>query len=151
MQIPIFISSLHRMAPFTMHNLMIMVCRLVCQKQASRAGTSNYIPRYLWDVITCPCLDTCFWHTSPHVIVYLVMPQTICCVLAEHGLKSSSAWQYAVNSHPAWFQLLHLSNQYAVDAWIKWLAFSDNIFKYISFNENSYILVKILLKLSSGQ
>ena len=28
---------------------------VVCQKQASRAGTSNYIPQYLWDVITCPC------------------------------------------------------------------------------------------------
>ena len=25
------------------------------QKQVSRAGTSNYIPRILWDVITCPC------------------------------------------------------------------------------------------------
>ena len=24
-----------------------------CQKQVSRAGTSNYIPQYLWDVITC--------------------------------------------------------------------------------------------------
>ena len=24
------------------------------QKQISRAGTSNYIPQYLWDVITCP-------------------------------------------------------------------------------------------------
>ena len=23
-------------------------------KQVSRAGTSNYIPQYLWDVITCP-------------------------------------------------------------------------------------------------
>ena len=29
-----------------------------CQKQVSRAGTSNYIPQYLWDVITCPCS----WH-----------------------------------------------------------------------------------------
>ena len=28
---------------------------LVCQKQVSRAWTSNYIPQYLWDVITCPC------------------------------------------------------------------------------------------------
>ena len=28
---------------------------LVCQKQVSRARTSNYIPQYLWDVITCPC------------------------------------------------------------------------------------------------
>ena len=25
------------------------------QKQVSRAGTSNYIPQYLWDMITCPC------------------------------------------------------------------------------------------------
>ena len=24
------------------------------QKQVSRTGTSNYIPQYLWDVITCP-------------------------------------------------------------------------------------------------
>ena len=29
-----------------------------CQKQVSRAGTSDYIPQYLWDVITCPCP----WH-----------------------------------------------------------------------------------------
>ena len=26
-----------------------------CQKQVSRAGTSNYLPQYPWDVITCPC------------------------------------------------------------------------------------------------
>ena len=25
------------------------------KKQVSRAGSSNYIPQYLWDVITCPC------------------------------------------------------------------------------------------------
>ena len=25
------------------------------QKKVSRAGTSNYIPHILWDVITCPC------------------------------------------------------------------------------------------------
>ena len=30
----------------------------VCPKQVSRAGTSNYIPQILWDVITCPCP----WH-----------------------------------------------------------------------------------------
>ena len=28
---------------------------VLCQKQLSRAGTSNYIPQLLWDVITCPC------------------------------------------------------------------------------------------------
>ena len=30
----------------------------MCQRQVSRAGTSNYIPQYLWDVITCSCP----WH-----------------------------------------------------------------------------------------
>ena len=28
---------------------------VLCQKQVSMAGTSNYAPQYLWDVITCPC------------------------------------------------------------------------------------------------
>ena len=27
----------------------------LCEKQVSRAGPINYIPQYLWDVITCPC------------------------------------------------------------------------------------------------
>ena len=27
----------------------------VYRKKISRAGLSNYIPQYLWDVITCPC------------------------------------------------------------------------------------------------
>ena len=33
------------------------------QKRVSRAGTSNYIQQMLLDVITCPCLETCLWHT----------------------------------------------------------------------------------------
>ena len=28
---------------------------LVCQNRVTRTETSNYIPQYLWDVITCPC------------------------------------------------------------------------------------------------
>ena len=28
---------------------------VLCQKQASRAGRSNYIPKYLWDAVICPC------------------------------------------------------------------------------------------------
>ena len=70
------------------------MCVLVCQKQVSRAGTSNYIPQILKDAITCPCpwylllrdrepaittrryyrtkwlvpaLDTCFWYRSPQM------------------------------------------------------------------------------------
>ena len=33
---------------------------VLCQKQLARAGTRNYIPQYLWDVITCPCPETCW-------------------------------------------------------------------------------------------
>ena len=35
--------------------MMGSVSGVLCQKQVSRAGTSNYIPQKLWDVITCPC------------------------------------------------------------------------------------------------
>ena len=31
------------------------VSEVLCQKQVSRAGRSNYTPEVLWDVITCPC------------------------------------------------------------------------------------------------
>ena len=34
----------------------IMQLWLVCQKHVSRTVTSNYIPQYMQDVITCPCL-----------------------------------------------------------------------------------------------
>ena len=33
----------------------LIISGVLCQKQVSRAGTSNYIPQILWDVITCPC------------------------------------------------------------------------------------------------
>ena len=40
------------------------------QKQASRAGKSNYIPQYPWDVLV-PGLDTCVWYDTPHTGHYL--------------------------------------------------------------------------------
>ena len=40
---------------------------VLCQKQASRAGTSHYILQILWDVIIIPALDTCFWHNTPQL------------------------------------------------------------------------------------
>ena len=39
----------------TMTKFVYHILGLVCRKQISRAGTSNYIPQILWDVITCPC------------------------------------------------------------------------------------------------
>ena len=35
--------------------LLVLVSGVLCQKHVSRTGTNNYIPHYLWDVITCPC------------------------------------------------------------------------------------------------
>ena len=37
-----------------------------CQKQVPRAGTNNYVPWILWDIITCPCLYHLLlaWHSS---------------------------------------------------------------------------------------
>ena len=45
---------------------------VLCQKQVSRAGTINYIPQYLWDVITCPCA----WYL----------------LLAQHYISSETVW-----------------------------------------------------------
>ena len=41
---------------------------VVSEAQVSKAGTSNYIPQYLRDVITCawPCYLR-FWHNTPDI------------------------------------------------------------------------------------
>ena len=42
------------------------------------AGTSNYIPQYLWDIVTCPCPPYLLLaHKSTHM-------QTVCCVYVTH-------------------------------------------------------------------
>ena len=38
---------------------------LLYNEQVSMAGRSNYIPQYLWDLITCPCP----WYL---VIIYII-------------------------------------------------------------------------------
>ena len=55
---------------FIMAGLKKTVCQrytflVLCQKQVSRAWTSNYTPQYLCDVITCPCPRDLFWHNTP--------------------------------------------------------------------------------------
>ena len=61
---------------FILYNLcrLVGIWGLMWQKQVSRAGTSNYIPK--WDVITCPCPWYLFlphkssynheWHSRRH-------------------------------------------------------------------------------------
>ena len=46
-----------------------------CQKQVSRAGTSNYTPQILWDVIASPC----YW--------YLLLAQH-----ASQAFRTSNTW-----------------------------------------------------------
>ena len=44
----------------------VVVTQSACQKQVLRAGTSNYIPQYMWDVMTCVCpWYLLLAHTSP--------------------------------------------------------------------------------------
>ena len=56
----------HLIAPLS--SLLNNDTRLTIEPQVSRAGTSNYIPHFLCDVITWPFLDTCFWHNNPGFI-----------------------------------------------------------------------------------
>ena len=81
------------------HSLWIMLTRykkwLVCQKQISRAGTSNYIPWYPWDVIILvPALHTYIWHTNPQMSRGSCMcrkraPRTVNCCVTSHVLTLS--------------------------------------------------------------
>ena len=48
------------------------------QKQVSRAETSNYIPQYPWDVITCP-YPWCVILAPKSSIVLMVLPCSFCC------------------------------------------------------------------------
>ena len=49
----------------------------LCQKNVSKARTSNYLPRYLWYVISCPCP----W--------YLLLAQQSPCSSVIHSYRSS--------------------------------------------------------------
>ena len=54
--IPYYVTHTRRSTMLSTYLCMaIQIWGLVCQRQVSRAGTSNYIPQILWDVITCPC------------------------------------------------------------------------------------------------
>ena len=99
------------------------------QKQVSWAGTSNYIPQYLWDVITCPCP----WYLRPHMYSALVhmgcrMSQTRIvldrCVLTV-TLSWPKPWVDLLKCHPRYIYLPILSGpwltQYRVGCVDRWL------------------------------
>ena len=55
---------------------MEIIWGLVCQKQVLRAGKSNYIPQYMWDVIICPCL----WYLHLVQISHISLAFNMCTV-----------------------------------------------------------------------
>ena len=55
--VPVGLAS-RRLSVSRSYNGMPHKSGVLCQKQVSRAVTSNYIPQFLWDVITCHCP----WH-----------------------------------------------------------------------------------------
>ena len=63
---------LHIVWDISYHMLHAVTCGVLCQKQVSRAGSSNYIAQHLWDVITCCCP----WYILPaqHYPLLSVMP-----------------------------------------------------------------------------
>ena len=52
---------------------------LASQKQASRVGISNYIPQYLWDVISCPCHLYLLPAHKSSIEVYIILVLTHIC------------------------------------------------------------------------
>ena len=58
---------------------------ILCQKQISRAGTSNNIPQTLWDVITCSCpwyllLAQRYSYQAPEYYSLPISPKGISCI-----------------------------------------------------------------------
>ena len=74
------------------NNLACMKWGALCQKQVSRAGTSNYIPQYLWDVVTSP---------SPW---YLLLAQPSWIVTRFPVTYQRTCHQYHVETSAIWLQ-----------------------------------------------
>ena len=77
---------------------------VLCWKQVSGAGISNYIPVFLW--LFVPALDICFWYNTLHIcIVSHQMYKMFCVALLRCGCvfrpKPSIRliWQYSIELH----------------------------------------------------
>ena len=83
---------------------------VLCQKQVSRTGTSNYIPQTLWYVITSPCC----WYLllAQHIIILRIYSYHIEGLTTFSQFKSLSARANTALStqglHGAWFQWINM-------------------------------------------
>ena len=84
----------------------VMLCTLIvvlCQKQISRARTSNYIPQILWDVITCPSPYYLLLAQHSLMMKYItwnIHTFALCCVVLLLGTEQlwvKQPWKVWVN------------------------------------------------------
>ena len=69
----------------------------MCKKQVRRTGPSNYIPQCMWDVVTCPALNTCSCHTSHHMWGYSIfMCLSYTCHMNLYQLFMIGSWSNAI-------------------------------------------------------
>ena len=71
------------------------------QKQVSKAGTSEYIPQILRDVITCPCLWSllCLCQNTPHHCTWYFINNMGCGGIRAKFKRKSN--RYIKQNHPA--------------------------------------------------
>ena len=118
----------------------------MCHKQVSRAGTNNYIPQILWDVITCPCpWYLLLAHKSSYTLTLLFYLSLIRCV----WYMNKNQIDVLFNSNPCWLTFQIITWSWCLNTLRPrqdGRHFPDNIFKCIFLNENVWISIKSSLK-----
>ena len=103
--------------PTTMHTVCVFcglaqcvfcVWGVLCKKQVSRAGSSNYIPRYLWDVITCACprypilaQQQQVWRAGTGNYIPQYLWDVITCPCPRYLLLTQHSWYILLSSLPS--------------------------------------------------
>ena len=129
---------------------------MLCQKQ-TRAGTSNYFPQTLWDVITCPCpgyvllAQHSSYNRLPHdpltlmksYVLWLICPSIpTTCGPWRTDDQVNQTWRPQVNHDIEIYCLYssHLDFFHGVRAPSQWI-----IKQYEENDENSYIPCEVPL------
>ena len=85
------------------------------QRQIPMTGTNWYLPQYFWDTITCPSLDTCFWHNTLVIWEWL---WRICMVplLLNHGCCDLTTIVLNASENNTWhnMKICHVSLMFSV-------------------------------------
>ena len=83
----------------------LLIWGVLCQKQISRTGTSNYTPQYLWGVITC--LRPWYLLLTQHSSYDVLHIHVIYCRYEPKDTSWTNSWQTEVNkSEMGWLRHL---------------------------------------------